>query len=133
MTTTKPPLTLSAVFDKVPEVADLVVKELDPNDTKDLLIETDPLITRFCHGKGGGFDRLIAISSAGKKERKGIKRLPSLPRLLEGEWRKRLMGKRLVAEDAESDDTTFKKSDIPAPNRIGAAATDCYMDFKKNR
>ncbi len=102
------PLRLIAIFNQVPEVADLVVKELDSSETAWLMTKTDPGLTAFCEGAGGGLDRFRAISRVGKRERKRISRLPSLPRLLGEEWQKKLIGKRLVDEDEEGDETVGK-------------------------
>ena len=99
------PLTLADVFAKVPEIADLVVKELDPADAEDLMTKTDPALTAFCQGVGGGFGRYLKISREGKHERKRLRRLPSLPRLLVEEWQDELLGNRLVAENVQGDNT----------------------------
>ena len=99
------PLRLINIFNQVPEVADLVIKHLDPDETITLLTRTDPALKVFCEGAGGGLDRLMAISEVGTKERRRIRKLPSFPRLLIGEWQKKLMGKRLIEEGEEGDDT----------------------------
>ena len=99
------PLRLINIFNQVPEVADLVIKQFDPDETITLLTRTDPALKVFCEGAGGGLDRLMAISEVGTKERRRIRKLPSFPRLLIGEWQKKLMGKRLIEEGEEGDDT----------------------------
>lgn len=99
------PSALATTFTKVPETADLVVKHLDPSDTEDLLLKTEPALVAFCWGSGGGIGRFLKLSQEGQRERKLLRKLPSLPRLLEKEWQEKLLGKRLVAEDTKSDDT----------------------------
>ena len=101
------PLRLIELFNRVPEVAELVVRELHPHDTQILFERTDPALTAFAEGPGGGFDRLWKITWAGHRERKRIRRLPDWPRLLVEEWRARLMGKRLIEEDEKGDDTVI--------------------------
>ncbi len=88
-----------------PEIADTVVKHLDPRDTVRLMTRTEPALTIFCHSSGGGIDRLLDISGEGKRKRDILRRLPSLHRLLEEEWQRKLIGKRLVAKKVEDDDT----------------------------
>lgn len=99
------PSALAMMFMRVPEVADLVVKHLDPHDIVRLMTKTEPALTLFCQFCGGGIDRLLEISLEGKRKRDRLRRLPSLPRLLEEEWQRKLIGKRLVAKKVEADDT----------------------------
>jgi hypothetical protein len=99
------PSALATMFMSVPEIADTVVKHLDPHDTVRLMTRTEPALTIFCHSSGGGIDRLLDISGEGKRKRDILRRLPSLPRLLEEEWQRKLIGKRLVAKKVEDDDT----------------------------
>ena len=54
-------LTLANMFVIVPEVADLVVKSLDPGDTKRLMLEVDPAITSFCNSQNGGSGSILEI------------------------------------------------------------------------
>ena len=98
------PLRLANLFAKVPHIADLVVRELEPSDVEDLLMNTDPALSSFCNGSGGGIDHFIDISTRAHQERKRLRKLPSLPRLLEEEWRKRLVGKKMIAEHLQSDE-----------------------------
>ena len=97
------PSTLADLFATAPLVADLVVRELEPSDAEDLLLNTDPALTAFCNSSGGGIDRLVGLSEKAHQERKRLRKLPSLPRLLEEEWRERLMGKRMIAEHEQRD------------------------------
>lgn len=99
-----PPSNLARLFYKVPSVADLIVYELTQQETEKLMVKTEAAIYRFCLGPGGGIYRCYEISEAGYRKRSALRRLPSLPRLLAGEWQKKLMGKRLIREDAEGDD-----------------------------
>lgn len=99
------PSILADMFAKVPQIADLVVKDLDPDDTVNLMMKTDPALTSFCQVEGGGLDRFLKISQEGKYERRLLRRMPSIPRLLAKEWREKLLGKRLIAENAQTDDT----------------------------
>ena len=85
-------------------MADIIVYNLDVNTIRRLPLSTEPAICHFCKGPGGGFDRLLNICMEGKKRRKYIERLPDYPRLLVEEWRDKLMGRRLVKEDAEGSD-----------------------------
>ena len=98
------PSALAVLFMKMPEVAELVVKELDPADTKVLMLGTELAITTFCLRYGGGIDRYVDISREGKKRRNARERLPNLPRLLADKWWQKLLGKRLIAEDAIGDE-----------------------------
>ena len=100
-----PPSILADTFARAPQVADLVVKDLDPVDTANLMMKTEPALTSFCQGGGGGLDRFLKISREGKYERKLLRRMPSLPRLLEKERREKLLEKRLIAANAQTDDT----------------------------
>lgn len=68
------------------------------------MMKTEPALTLFCQSSGGGIDRLLDISVEGKRKRDTLRRLPSLPRLLEEEWQRKLIGKRLVAKKVEADD-----------------------------
>lgn len=99
------PSILADMFARVPRIADLVVKDLDPVDTVNLMMRTDPALTSFCQGREGGLDRFLEISREEKYERKLRRKMPSMPRLLEKEWREKLLGKRLIAENAPTDDT----------------------------
>lgn len=99
------PSALAEMFTKAPETADTVVKHLDPNDTERLMTEVEPALTFFCRTSGGGLDRLVRISREGRHQRKHLRRLPSLPRLLREEWQRKLIGRRLVSEEMEGDDT----------------------------
>ena len=99
------PMTLADVFAAVPEIAEMVIRELDPIYAERLVMKTDPALTAFFYSAaGGGLQRHLKISREGKKERRRISRLPDEPRLLVGEWKKRLIGKRLVAEDVQGDE-----------------------------
>jgi len=98
------PSTLANLFASVPEVTDLVVRNLDPPDVEDLMLKTEPALISFCQGSGDGIDRFLGISLEGRLEKRLRRRLPSLPRLLEKEWREKLLGKGLVAENAQTDD-----------------------------
>lgn len=117
-----PPSALASLVYRVPKVADVVAYNLNYDDTTDLMIKTEPAIYEFCRGPGGGLDRFMKISQRGKKRkkhRKHIARLPSPPRLLVVEWREKLMGKCLVAEDAEnSDKVGFIPSSTPLPRNL---------------
>lgn len=91
----------------MPEVADLVVRNLDPPDVEDLMLKTEPALISFCQGSGGGINRFLRISVEGRLERRLRRQLPSLPRLLKEEWQEKLLGKRLIAEDAQTDDMVW--------------------------
>ena len=99
------PSILADVFAKVPQIADLVVKTLDPVDAVHMMMKTDPALASFCQGIEGRLNRFLRISRQGKYERKLLRKLPALPRLLEKEWREKLLNKGLVREDAQSDAT----------------------------
>lgn len=108
------PMTLADVFAAVPEIAEMVIRELDPIYAERLVMKTDPALTAFFYSAaGGGLQRYLKISREGKKERKRIERLPSLPRLLVGEWKKKLLGKRLVAEDVQGDENMVGSLSYP--------------------
>lgn len=95
---------IASLFFKVPKTAELVVYELSVNDTTQLLLYTEPAIYHFCRGPGGGFDRFLKICREGKRYRWNQNRLPDPPRLLVEQWQRKLLGKRLVDEDAESSE-----------------------------
>ena len=69
------------------------------------MMKTDPTLTSLCQDGDGDLDRFSKITREGKYERKLLQKMPSLPRLLEKEWRGKLLGKRLIAENAQTDDT----------------------------
>lgn len=95
------PSKLALLFLKVPETAELIVYELSVSETTQLLLYTEPAIYNFCRGPGGGFDRFVKICRKGKRYRWDQNRLLEPPRLLVEQWQRRLLGKRLVGDDAE--------------------------------
>lgn len=99
------PSSLANLFFKVPEVADLVIQNLGPNDFIALVEQAEPALMQFFNGPGGGVERMRDMCEHEHYKRKAISRLPSLPRLLVQEWREKLMDKRIIGEDAEGDDT----------------------------
>ena len=81
------PSILADMFAKILQVADLVVEDPDPVDTENMIMKTDPSLTSFCQAEEGGLDRFLKISLEGRYERKLLRKMPSMPRLLEKEWR----------------------------------------------
>lgn len=124
-----PPSPLADLFTKHPRIADLVVRELDPVDTVDLMTKTEPALFLFCQGSEGGLDRLVEISRKGTYGRRMMRKMPSLPRLLEGEWRGKLLGKRLVAEEAQGDDGVGLSLSLSLSHVSWVAATVFQFSF----
>jgi hypothetical protein len=59
------PPPLATLFMKVPEVADLVAKELNSQEVTASMNDVEPAIMAFCYGPGGGIDRFRGISDRG--------------------------------------------------------------------
>lgn len=64
---TRPSSALAILFTKVPEVADLVVGDLDPGDTTALLAKTEPALNSFLPW-ARGWNRSVVEDQRGKEE-----------------------------------------------------------------
>ena len=120
MTFSHPPCTPSALarlFFQVPQAADIIVYDLEQIETVRLMLCTEKFISSFCNGLGGGLKRILLISQDGENARRLHARSPSPPRLPVEKWRERLVGKRLVAEDAEDVETVSTITDTRGASR----------------